>query len=236
MVLGKYHARGKISSLNSLWRHRWRQHKEKKMEVDSVGNRFWSATENKICCILNDIISKNTGTSTICSEIPHGLLHSKEYDIDFENRSTSDLNLLLKEFYINLRQQNGELYTKNSFLVSRQSLNRYLRSHHVFKTFNFIDGQEFNEANTAFQSTCKQMREQGKSKVHHKPTIQKGDMQKLHSHPRGFNTDIPSGLLNKVFLRSCLTSAEEVWKMWERWNPVILRLALMITGRGSFTR
>jgi len=42
------------------------------------------------------------------------------------------------------------------------------------------------------------MREQGKDKVHHKPTIQKGDMQKLHSHPHVFNTDIPSGLLNKV--------------------------------------
>ena len=140
-------------------------------------------------------------------------MHSKEYDVDFENRSTSDLNLLLKEFYIDLRQQNGELYTKSSFLVSRQSLNRYLRSHPVFKTFNIIDGQEFNEANTAFQSMCKQIREQGKHIVHHKPTIQKGDMQKLHSHPRVFNTDIPSGLLNKDFLRSGFTSTEEVRKM-----------------------
>ena len=121
-----------------------------------------------------------------------------------ENRSTSDLNLLLKEFYIDLRQQNGELYTKSSFLVSRQSLNRYLRNPPVYKTFNIIDGQEFNEANTAFQSMCKRMREEGKGKVHHTPTIQKDDVQKLYLHPHVFNTDIPSGLLNKVLFEILL--------------------------------
>ena len=32
---------------------------------------------------------------------------SKEYDKDFENSETSDLNKLLKEFYFNIRRING---------------------------------------------------------------------------------------------------------------------------------
>jgi len=162
-------------------------------------------SNDEVCSILNAINSKNTGKSTkFAVKLLRDYCIVKEYDIDFENLSTSDLNLLLKEFYINLRQQNGELYTKRSFLVIRQSLNRYLRNPPVYKTFNIIDGQEFNEANTAFQSMCKRVREEGKGKVHHTPTIQKDDVQKLYLPPHVFNTDIPSGLLNKVLFEIML--------------------------------
>ena len=105
------------------------------MAGDSVGNRFGSATgaEDEVCSILNGINSKNTGKSTkFALKLLRDYCIVKEYDVDFENRNMSDLNLLLKEFYINLRQQNGELYTKSSFLVIRQSLNRYLRNPPVF--------------------------------------------------------------------------------------------------------
>lgn len=44
---------------------------------------------------------------------------------------------------------------------------------------------------------CKKMRQEGKGKNHHKPSIQKGDIIKLNNHPRVFNPNIPSGLLNK---------------------------------------
>ena len=51
---------------------------------------------------------------------------------------------------------------------------------------------------------CTKMRQEGKGKVHHKPSIQKRDIIKLYSHPRVFNPSIPSGLLNKVFFEIIL--------------------------------
>ena len=87
MVLGKYHARGKIPSLSSLWHHGWRQDKEKKMADDSVGNRFWSATgtEDEICSILNGINSKNTGKSTkFVVKLLRDYCIVKEYNVDWE--------------------------------------------------------------------------------------------------------------------------------------------------------
>jgi hypothetical protein len=97
-------------------------------------------------------------------------------------------------------------------------LNRYLRNPPVFKTFNIVDGQEFNEANTAFQSMCiKRMREQGKGKVHHKRTIQKGDMQKLYSQFSCFLTLTFVGKftfpLNRYFSQITLTNRIYLYKM-----------------------
>ncbi|VDI28096.1 Hypothetical predicted protein [Mytilus galloprovincialis] len=48
------------------------------------------------------------------------------------------------------------------------------------------------------------MRQEGKGKIQHKPSIQKGDIVKLYNHPRVFNPNIPTGLLNKVFFELIL--------------------------------
>ena len=111
----------------------------------------------------------------------------------------NELKTLLKEFYMNLRKQDGELYSRSSFVVSRQSLNRHLKSPAVGKTFDIIADSDFSDANTAFKAMCKKMRQEGKGKVHHKPSIQKGGIIKLYNHPPVFNPNIPSGLLNKFF-------------------------------------
>ena len=100
---------------------------------------------------------------------------------------------------MNLRKQDGELYSRSSFVVSRQSLNRHLKSPAVGKTFDIIADSDFSDANTAFKAMCKKMRQEGKGKVHHKPSIQKGGIIKLYNHPPVFNPNIPSGLLNKFF-------------------------------------
>ena len=116
----------------------------------------------------------------------------------------NELKTLLKEFYMNLRKQNGALYSRSSFVVSRQSLNRHLKSPAVGKTFDIIADSDFSDANTAFKAMCKKMRQEGKGKVHHKPSIQKGGIIKLYNHPPVFNPNIPSGLLNKVFFEIIL--------------------------------
>jgi hypothetical protein len=40
--------------------------------------------------------------------------HEIEYDKDFENSETSDLDKLLKELYFNIRRINGEYYNRSS--------------------------------------------------------------------------------------------------------------------------
>ena len=92
------------------------------------------------------------------------------------------------------------MYSRSSFVVIRQSLNRHLKSPAVGKTFDIIADSDFSDANTVFKA----MRQEAKGKVHHKPSIQKGGIIKLYNHPRVFNPNIPSGLLNKVFFEIIL--------------------------------
>jgi hypothetical protein len=71
---------------------------------------------------------------------------------ELENMDINELKTLLKEFYMNLRKQNGALYSRSSFVVSRQSLNRHLKSPAVGKTFDIIADSDFSDANTAFKA------------------------------------------------------------------------------------
>jgi hypothetical protein len=58
-------------------------------------------SNDEVCSILNAINSKNNGKSTkFAVKLLRDYCIVKEYDIDFENLSTSDLNLLLKEWGI----------------------------------------------------------------------------------------------------------------------------------------
>jgi len=124
--------------------------------------------------------------------------------MDFENLATPPLNLFLKEFYVNLRQTNDELYNKSSFIVIRQSINRFMKHSPVNREVDIIKDSAFDGANNVLSSMCKRMRLDGKGKINHKPSIQKGDMQKLCNDPYVFNIDTPTGLLYKVFFETVL--------------------------------
>ncbi|CAC5361877.1 KCTD1_15 [Mytilus coruscus] len=97
-----------------------------------VENRFAEAYEDEVNDLLTKIHSKNTAKST-------------KFAVKF-------LGGLLKGFYINLRRHNGELYTRSSFLVVRQSLNMFLRNPPFSKTFDIIADSTFNNANDAFKA------------------------------------------------------------------------------------
>jgi hypothetical protein len=74
--------------------------------------------------ILVNIKSKNTNKSTrFAIKLLRDYCLSKNRNVDFENMDINELKTLLKEFYINLRNQNGELYSRSSFVVIRHIYN-----------------------------------------------------------------------------------------------------------------
>ena len=174
-------------------------------DVVQWSNRFGSASEEDMSDILTDLNAKNTENSTkYAVKLVRDYCLAKNSDVDFENLATPQLNLFLKEFYVNLRQTNGELYNKSSFIVIRQSINRFLKHPPVNRAVDIIKDSAFDGANNVFSSMCKRMRPDGKGKINHKPSIQKGDMQKLYNDPYVLNIDTPTGLLYKVFFETVL--------------------------------
>ena len=77
-------------------------------DVTAAGGRYGEANVEQIDELISDTHSKNTHKSNKHTvKLLYDYCMSKEYEKDFENSETSDLNKLLKEFYFNIRRING---------------------------------------------------------------------------------------------------------------------------------
>ena len=143
----------------------------------------------------DNLRSKMTGDST-----KFALSVLKEFmnarDVDILSLAVEELNIILKDFYTNVKSKTGEPYKKNSLLNIRQGLNRFLKDND--KKFDIISDSGFDTANNCFQSLLRKTRQIGKGAVQHHEAISRDDLQKLYKHPRALTPDIPLGLLNKL--------------------------------------
>ena len=62
---------------------------------------------------------------------------------------TVTLNSQLTEFYVEVRQENGEKYKKSSLIAIRNGLNRFLQSN---SSFDIVNGQESKESKRVFDA------------------------------------------------------------------------------------
>ena len=114
--------------------------------------------------ILTDLNAKNTDKSTkfAVKLVRDYCLTKKQWYGFWKSRHPTVELVSLKEFYFNLRQTNGELYNTSSFIVIRQSINRFLKHPPVNRAVDIIKDSAFDGANNAFSSMCKRMRQDGK--------------------------------------------------------------------------
>ncbi|CAG2251361.1 KCTD1_15 [Mytilus edulis] len=146
--------------------------------------RFGTAEDEDIDDLMNDVLANNTKKSTkFALKLVYDYCVSKGIDANIEDRSPASLNNLLKEFYVNIRQANGDYYSRSSFCVIRQSINRHLKQPPHNKPFDVITDTAFTTANNIFKAMCKKLRKEGKGQIKHKKSVDKGDIKKLYEHP-----------------------------------------------------
>ena len=97
---------------------------------------------------------------------------------NFEALSAKQLNDVLKHLYLSARKADGEMYKVNTLVSTRYSLNRYLKSPPVQKTFDIIKDNEFNEANMCFKTAITELRANGKGTTEHQPILSEEDRKK----------------------------------------------------------
>ena len=123
-------------------------------------------------------------------------------DVDLVSLSTEELNIILQDFYANVKAKNGEMYKKNLLLNLRQGLNRYFKDND--KRFDIISDSAFDMTNNCFKVLLRKTREVGKGAVDHHEAIFLEDLKKLYKHPRAMRPDMLVGLLNKVIFEVIL--------------------------------
>ena len=100
-------------------------------------------------------------------------------DVDILSLSVEELNIILKDFYTNVKSKTGKLYKKNSLLNIRQGLNRFVKDND--KRFDIISDSGFDIANSCFQLLLRKTRQIGKGAVQHHEAISRDDLQKLYN-------------------------------------------------------
>ena len=62
----------------------------------------------------------------------------KQIECDFRTVAKEDLSRLLRQMYVELRQKNGEVYSKSSLLGFRASIQRHYSGFYSWPSWNFV--------------------------------------------------------------------------------------------------
>ena len=164
--------------------------------------KFAVIGEKQIQNILDDKSSKNTKKATEVSfNILCTYLKTRKIDFNFTNINKSELNDVLRKFYVEVRKQDGSYYCKASLVALRFGIKRGIKQLDI--SINIIEDQEFFAANEVFKAQCVFLEKEGLGKSTHKPPIIEEDMQKLYQS-NVFDINTPKGLQRKVFFEVML--------------------------------
>ena len=90
-----------------------------------------------------------------------------------------ELNKIMEKFYVEVRKQDGELYSKSTLLSIRFGIQRKINE--MRKDVNIIEFVEFKTSNEILRAQCVYLKKEGLAKVNHKKPISVEDMKKLYS-------------------------------------------------------
>ena len=162
-----------------------------------AGKRFVSVDEVDLKQLLLDKDSKNTKKATkVAFKIFQSYLNEKKIEINLEEISTQELNDLLKKFYVEIRKQDGTMYSRSTLNSIRFGLQRKI--HEIRSDINIIDSLDFETSNEIFRAQCVHLKKEGFGKVKHKQPITSEDIRKLYQS-QVFSLQNPKSLQRKVF-------------------------------------
>ena len=134
--------------------------------------------------ILSNRHSKNTKIGTKRAfDTFSAWLDSKNKSLDLKTCDKDDLNLTLKDFWLEARTKEKNYYKATSLNTIRHGLNRYMQEVRPSdKAVDIIHDPEFKESNIYFQSMIKELKHQGKGDVNHHEPISQEDLETVYKY------------------------------------------------------
>ena len=136
-------------------------------------DRFGSSTESERNRVLKEKNAPNTDNSTDVSwRVFTAYLCAKSITLNPATISKSDLNDVLKVFYVDVRKADGDYYKKKSMTTIRFGIQR--RFHELRSGLDIINDTEFATANEMFKAQGVFLKKKGLAEVDHKSPICQG--------------------------------------------------------------
>ena len=125
--------------------------------------RFATISEEEVQELVRDRVPESTRRATDkWLRILQDYLREKGVSCDFASVSSQELAQILAELYPELRQQNGQPYSRSSLLGCRAALQRHLNS--LGRTINLFRDRDFQQANNVLDGVLKKMKREGQLK------------------------------------------------------------------------
>lgn len=109
-----------------------------------------------------------------------------------------ELAALLRQFYAEVRKQNGDEYSRNALCGIRSAIHRHITSAPFHRQLNIMRGAEFKSANNVLVGMLKQLKRDGKDCSQSYVPISEGDLNRLMSSGV-FGINTPAKLLKLVW-------------------------------------
>ena len=109
-----------------------------------------------------------------------------------------ELSQVLRRFYGEINNKNGNPYSKSALIGIRAGLNRHLQGPPTNRAINIVTDKLFLPANKVFTGRLRILRAAGLDISSHKSIIPPGDIKKLYQS-RVLSDDNPTSLQHKVF-------------------------------------
>ncbi|CAC5407170.1 unnamed protein product [Mytilus coruscus] len=125
-----------------------------------IPSRFAKLDDDALEKIIGETESASTKRQTkYGAKIFKQWLTEIKQDANFEQFSPEKLDQILRNVYAEVRNTDGQLYAKRTFVGIRASTNRYLRAPPCNKSFSLLeDKHEFHKSNQMFTAMIKKLR------------------------------------------------------------------------------
>ena len=120
----------------------------------------------------------------------------------YTNKVTKNLTTTYEHF-MPRPETEGKEHGKSTLLCLRSGIERYLNFPPYNRGLKFSQNPVFKNSNMMLNAKIKDLKQQGKQNVEHKPDISTQDLQKLKYHPV-LSPSTPLGLLRNVWLHTTL--------------------------------
>jgi hypothetical protein len=147
----------------------------------SKPRQFFTADPDYVTSIIENSTAKNTKRLTkLAVHALREYMESKGLSSDFESLPHTELDRLLGTFYVELRNQRGEMYKKTTMMSYRHGIQRHLQT--TRPDIDIIHGAEFRESCKVFKGVTMELKRQGLGGVDHHPPISDADIAKLYEY------------------------------------------------------
>ena len=162
--------------------------------------RFSRASEEDIKSMMAEASNKNTGkTTSTWLRVFKEWATVKQQTTEIETIPPESLDLVLQQFYAELKKKNGSDYEPESLAVMQASLDRHLREQNY--GYSILRDDKFYNSNKVLKGKASQLRQHGKgNRPNASQPLTWEDEEKLWSLGRLGNTT-PESLLHTVWFQ-----------------------------------